>query len=348
MSWSIDSVSYRMSGSGSWQYLLTDAASEKFYAEIYPQGVPLSDLDPSQLELISFWQGAHIIKIEKGRAMPMGPIMTEADLAVLKSWFDNLAQTMCDAVKQQLSAYRDMAKQLAEKDDTDLLNNILTIMICAHTLDSMVFSHLRKTAMGSYVDRGSVGNFYFWGYAFSEGPRHIFGFTSYGGGHKAAVHVMRSRGLGRDRLKQVLRNRETTGFLHEKYISPILAGVREIATKGFNEKENAIVENLQAARVVAADDPGRLAIPVFMGDTMKAASALYLTSARLIARDFMNRMDELGGIVRQCTFSRCPSADVLCMLFHLAYSYAADTLVAEGIVPEFPDMATAEWGVWVH
>jgi len=39
---------------------------------------------------------------------------------------------------------------------------------------------------------------------------------------------------------------------------------------------------------------------------------------------------------------------VLCMLFHLSYSYAADTLVDRGVIEDFPKSAGGEWGVWIH
>ena len=348
MSWSINSVSYRMAGSGSWQNLLADEESEKFYAGIYPSGIDLSKLTKTQHNLVLTWQTADILKIENNKAIPMGPIMTDEDLSILKDWFDDLALTMCMAIKDHLQDYKALASQLAGNDNSPEFKNILTIMVCAHTLDSMVFSHLRKTVMGSYVPRGSVGTFYFWGYGFSHGPKRIFGFTSYGGYARAAIHVIRSHALDREKLKQVLQNRALSEFLHEHYVMPRLTGTPLVDVSLFSKEDTGKMKQLQDVHLVDANQPNQLAIPVFKGDNMRKASELYLKASTSITKHFMGKIDVLGGLVKQCTFAQCPSGDVLCMLFHLAYSYAADALVNEGIVGDFPQSATAEWGVWIH
>ena len=348
MSWSINTVSYRMAGSGSWQYLLADEESEKFYSSIYPSGIKLSKMNKTQKMLIATWQRADIIKIVDEKAIPIGPIMTDGDLMILKEWFEDQTLTMCDAIKTNLNDYQALAGKIAGNTDSAQYQNILTIMICAHTLDSMVFSHLRKTVMGSYIPRGSVGTFYFWGYGFSKGPKRIFGFTSYGGYGNAAIHVIRSHALDREKLKQVLQNRALAGFLNEKYIAPKFLGTSTADVSTFSPNDIKKMENLQATHLVDKRHPNQLAIPVFNGDNMRKSSELYFKASTHITTNFMKKMNDLGSLVKQCTFARCPSADVLCMLFHLAYSYAADALVEEGVVAEFPESATAEWGVWIH
>ena len=348
MSWSINSVSYRMAGSGSWQYLLADASQEKLYADIYPAGIEISKLDKAQKDIIAYWQEADILKIDEGQAVPMGPIMTDDDLAVLKDWFHDISKNMCGAVKTHLGDYHNLASKMAGNSKGPEFQNILTIMICAHTLDSMVFSRLRKTLMGTYVNRGAVGTFYFWGYGFSDGPKRIFGFTSYGGYGNAAVHVIRSHALDREKLKQVMQNKDVAMLLSDKYVIPMLSGAASADTAQFSDKDKTLLKRLQEVRLVDGDAPNQLAIPVFQGDDMRKASELYRKTSNIITKHFMEKTDELGGLVKKCSFAQCPSADVLCMLFHLAYSYAADDLVADGVVAEFPESAGAEWGVWIH
>ena len=196
--------------------------------------------------------------------------------------------------------------------------------------------------MGSYVPRGSAGTFYFWGYGFAGGPKRIYGFSSYGGYRRQSVHVMRSHGLDRELLKSGL---ETPGVLH------LLNERFEQTIRG--KAEPVDVEKEKFARILAdlhilnrADD--QLSIPVFYGEWMEKSAELYQTVSAGITHHFMETLEELGDLVSRCSFSRCLSADVLCMLFHLAYSYAADTLVETGIVPEFPAKAAGEWGVWIH
>ena len=67
-----------------------------------------------------------------------------------------------------------------------------------------------------------------------------------------------------------------------------------------------------------------------------------------IASAFTAGSTELHDIIPQCSFAACSLPDVLCMVFHLAYSYCTDALVEAGVIPDFPQEAAGEWGVWIH
>jgi hypothetical protein len=81
---------------------------------------------------------------------------------------------------------------------------------------------------------------------------------------------------------------------------------------------------------------------------MVPAVELFRTVSGLIMGRIIDRMDGLKELVNRCSFSQCSWSDILCMLFHLAYSYAADKLVEKGTIPDFPQSACGEWGVWIH
>jgi hypothetical protein len=81
---------------------------------------------------------------------------------------------------------------------------------------------------------------------------------------------------------------------------------------------------------------------------MVPAVELFRTVSGKIIDRINGSMGSLKELVNRCSFSQCTWPDILCMLFHLAYSCAADKLVEKGTIPDFPQSAGGEWGVWIH
>lgn len=347
MSWSMGNISFRMAGSGSWQNLLPDESAKHFYGRIYPDGIDLKDVDNQLHPVIENWQKGNIIQIDRGRILPIGPVITDKDLDILDSWIRDISSTMCDAVRNHLSEYRLQAENIARKGNysPEKVNNILTIQVCAHTLDSWVFSRLRKEVMGTYSPRDFAGTFFFWGYGFSTGAKRIFGFTSYGASRWLQIHVLRSHGLDRENLKSVLRRYDTLNLIQQVYLNDQGISLRKAASVSLNP---LVVHRLRNINLLEKDDPPHLSIPVFTEKEMRPAAALYETVTHIIFHRFMDTMTDLEKRVAACSFHRCVWSDILCMLFHLSYSYAADALVENGTIPEFPQSAGGEWGVWIH
>jgi len=346
----MDSVSYRMSGSGSWQNVLPDESAERLYAEIYPAGALLQRFEGRLRQLLVSWQQADIVKVKGEKVVPLGPIMTDDDLKTLAPWFQDISDAMCAAVWERLSDYRSLAESLAvgKSPAKHEVDNILTILICAHTLDSWVFALLREELIGTYRPRDFAGDFFFWGYAFTRGPKRTFGFTTYGGWGRTQLHVIRSHGLDRERLKTVLRQRAT--WDHIQHLCSKRQGGKDAMSREdlYPSRTGRVVASLRDAGILERDDPLRLAVPVFTGRDMQPALELYETVSSKIMNHLVATMDDLEALVKQCSFAECSRPDVLCMLFHLAYSYAADQLVDRGTIPDFPQSAGGEWGVWIR
>jgi hypothetical protein len=115
--------------------------------------------------------------------------------------------------------------------------------------------------------------------------------------------------------------------------------------------ENGIegmIHDLRDVGLLEPDGPPRLAIPIFSDRDIEEASRIHNQVATEITSDFTARMTRLENLISRCSFARCSLPDVLCMLFHLAYSYAADELVRTGTIPDFPAQAGGEWGVWIR
>lgn len=347
------SVSYRMAGSGSWQNLLPDAPTQELYARIYPHGVALPDAGSNLDALLKAWQKGRIVTCDSEKAIPTGPILTDEDIAVLDPWFQDISNAMCQAVWDHLPEYHALASKLSKGTPPakQELENILTVQICAQTLDSWVFSLMRQEYIGTYPPRDFAGTFFFWGYGFSTGPERIFGFTTYGGRSALRLHVLRSHGLDRERLKLTLRRYDTLNYLLRLYADIRMGG--SSGSDGHMDSAEAdsvtsVVDALRAIGILEPDDPPRFAIPVFADSHMAPAVALFQTVSGRIMGRIGGSMNGLKELVGRCSFSRCSQPDILCMLFHLAYSYAADKLVEKGTIPEFPKSAGGEWGVWIH
>jgi hypothetical protein len=350
MGWSLSSVSFRMSGSGSWENLLPDQASRQLYAEIYPMGAPLPTLPGHLRKLLPAWEQAGIVQLDNQKIIPLGPIMTDDDLKVVNPWFQDISDLMCQAVMEGLDDYRMLALNLAKghsarKQDID---NLLTILICALTLDSWVFSRLRREVIGTYPPRGVAGNFFFWGYAFAAGPQRIFGFTTYNGLEGKQLHIIRSHGMERRSLKAVLNRRDTWNCLN-RFIKGRDKGDRTILFDWYQSlSRKRVAGSLQQAGLLTLDNPPQLAIPIFDDSDWEAVFELCRKTSQKITDHFFPEMEGLRYLADGCSFAQCSWPDVLCMLFHLAYSYAADRLVEKGIIPDFPQGAGGEWGVWIH
>ncbi|MCJ7833505.1 MAG: hypothetical protein MUQ20_03870 [Deltaproteobacteria bacterium] len=350
MSWSMTSVSFRMSGSGSWENLFPDESSRRLYAGIYPFGVPIPTGPGQPGKLFHSWQQAAIVKFEDQKVLPLGPIMTDDDLGILKPWFHDISKAMCEAVLERLDEYRVLASNLAggksfRKQEID---NILTIQICALTLDSWVFTRLRQRVIGTYPPRGFAGNFFFWGYAFASGPQRIFGFTTYSGLAGKSLHMIRSHGLDRLAIKASLGRWQTWEVLKHLFLNRGIGDESALLDQYASGAKKKILDSLQDIGLVQPDDPRRLAIPVLADHDRDLNTELCREVSKKIIRHWMAGMDELKGLVELCSFTKCSWPDCLCMLFHLAYAYAADKLVDRGIIPDFPQKAGGDWGVWIH
>ncbi len=314
MGWSMTSVSFRMSGSGSWQNLLPDESSRRQYSEIYPMGAPLPTGPGPLLRLFSVWEQAAIVRFENEKVIPLGPIMTDDDLTILKPWFQDISNFMGQAVLERLDDYRALARTLVggHSSAKQAVDNLLTILICALTLDSWVFTRLRREVIGTYPLRDFAGTFFFWGYAFAAGPQRIFGFTTYNGSDLKQLHVMRSHGLDRRNLKTVLNQRRTWDYLNRFFNE----GQESKRTNQSDWRQSpswkAVEDSLQKAGLLNLDHPPGLAIPLFAPQDQETISELCRETSKKITGHFMARDEPAGQSYGSVFF--CPMFPAGCVL----------------------------------
>jgi hypothetical protein len=201
--------------------------------------------------------------------------------------------------------------------------------------------------IGTYPPRDFAGTFFFWGYAFAAGPQRIFGFTTYNGLDEKQLHMIRSHGLDRRNLKDLLNQRKTWDYL-SRYIKGREEGPgADLLDWPQSPAWKTVEGSLQNAGLLTSDDPPQLAIPFFAYRHGETISELCREISKKITDPFMAGMEDLKDLIGLCSFAQCSRPDVFCMLFHLAYSYAADQLVEKGVIPDFPISAGGEWGVWI-
>ena len=346
MSWSMASVSFRMAGVGDWQSLLPDEEIRRLYSQIYPGGISLQQIEGHFGEIITSWQRAGVATIAEQRLVPLCPIITNEDLEILAPWFHDISSCMCQAICRYLAAYRTLAETLLGGTATPKheVDNLLTILTCADALDVWTFRALRHELIGPHPPRGTAGRFFLWGYAFSAGPRRIFGVTTYGRGETVRLSVLRSRGLDRGRMPALLRQGPALDYLGGLCLPDRLASREHQAPHEIEET----VRCLREVGLLEPDEPPRLAIPVLYDPDMEKTTQLHSKVSKDITSDFVAGMSKLQDLISRCSFAQCSSPDVLAMIFHLAYSYAADALVSAGAIPDFPQQAGGEWGVWLR
>jgi len=334
-----------MAGVGNWQNLLPDEKARRLYAGIYPKGMPLVEIDASFLPLLTSWQRADIARIDDGRVVPCAPIITDEDLKKLEPWFQEMTLSMCAAVSERLPVYNRLAKTLSRRGTSPghSLGNLLTILVCAKTLDLLAFALLRRELLGPHPPRGEFGRFFFWGYAFAGGPERILGVTTYRG-RILQLSVIRSHGLDRGAIPALLRQGAVL-----RYLDSFLPGEKTYEGAGPPSPEvDGILSSLRGMGIVEDSVPPKLAVPVFTMSEMKVIDRLCHPVSSKVITAIAGTLSRLRRVIERCSFAQCSFPDVLCMLFHLAYSYAIDSLVEAGIVPEFPKKAGGEWGCWVH
>jgi len=339
------SVSFRMAGAGNWQDLLPDKASRRLYAQIYPSGIPLQSIPGEFSSIVAGWQEAGIADIISQQLVPLSPIVQNRDIEILAPWFEDISHAMCQAICRYLADYQELAASLYGGTNTPAHNvdNLVIVLVCAQALDVWTFRTLRQELVGFHPPRGLAGRFFFWGYAFSDGPKRIFGVTTYGRGEAVRLSVLRSHGLDRGEMPDLLRQPPVM-----TYIRDLCLPQRTASTACLSPREAAdTIRQLREVRLLEPDEPTRLAIPVLHDQDMEKAAQLHNKVSSEITSEFTVRMDQLQDLISRCSFAQCATPDVLSMIFHLAYSYAADTLVLTGALSDFPQQAGGEWGVWL-
>ena len=175
----MDAIQFYMAGSGHWQKWFPDDATCAFYERLYPGGESLDDLDEAERRHVAEWEKPGFVDVEDGRVAPRTPIYTDADHHTLSAWYARATERATETVAGRQGDYRDLARALSDGGRIPE-DHVLTILICAHTLDEGTLGRLTAGVMGEPPQRADTGAYFFWGETAERDLAHYFGVNTYG------------------------------------------------------------------------------------------------------------------------------------------------------------------------
>ena len=109
-----------------------------------------------------------------------------------------------------------------------------------------------------------------------------------------------------------------------------------------------LLDRLIGWRVLSADEPHGLLLPVFTGDVAVAARDLAAGIARGVAREAEESRGTLEEMILQSSFAQCNRADVHHLVNVGLLFPALKGLIDVGLVPPFPDACFADRGPFIY
>jgi hypothetical protein len=342
-------VQFFTTGFGDWRRVLPAGAVREFYGRIYPHGMPWEALPTPMLEACRAWVECDFARADGERLTPLIPILTQSDRDLLRPWFNALASYTAAMVGDELPAFRRLAEQFSNHWHT--ADHILTILIL-WSMNMWVLRRLLAGPMGRPPAHGDTGRYFIWGEELGQGPTYLTGIRATHGTGGYGLCVIVSRLIERPGLKDSRRLYAPVGGVSavdllaklkaQQLSIPALAqqwGVEAAMLRRWIDEQRHV-------RVITADEPPQVRIPVFSAEAMAQIAPL----CGGIARHIMHWLLEdtlLDPLLECCSFKHCPRSASLCMLWHNSYYEATDHLIAQGILPPFPAAAEGEWGVWL-
>ncbi len=169
---------FYMAGSGNWRSLFPNEDAITLYHNLYTTSAQISDLTPTEKTQLELWQSAQIITLENGFGVPLTPIFTDTDNVILENWFHELGTQSVGIVKPYIGQYNDLAQQFSKEGHTNP-DHLLTLLMCAYTLDVGTLLQLEADLIGEPPLRDTTGNYFLWGETAQRDLSHYFGVNSY-------------------------------------------------------------------------------------------------------------------------------------------------------------------------
>jgi len=171
-------INFSMAGSGSWRSWFPDDSAHALYERIYPGGARLDQLQGDERERVLDWQAPGFVKDREGMVVPHVPVFTDEDGSALAGWFSGVTEQAAAVVAERIGEYRDLAGDLSDQSQASS-DNLLTILLCAHTLDSGTLEQLEQNLLGSPPPRAGSGDYFLWGNAARHDRTCSFGVNSF-------------------------------------------------------------------------------------------------------------------------------------------------------------------------
>jgi hypothetical protein len=342
-------VQFFTTGFGDWRRILPAGAVRDFYVQLYPDGRPWEALPTPLLEPCRGWVECDFARADGDRLTPIIPILTQRDRDLLQPWVDALAVATAATVGAEILAFRRLAEQCSERWNT--AEHILTILIL-WSINMWVLRRLLADLIGRHPAHGDTGRYFIWGEELGKGPTSISGIRAIRGAMGYGLCLIVSRIVDRPGLKHARRLYAKRGGVSAvDLLAELASSQADITTLaqrwGLDEAIlHRWLEEQRQVRVLTADEPPRVRVPVFGPETMGRVAPLCDGVAQRIL-DWLHADAGLEALLEHCSFGHCPRPAILCMLWHNSYYEATDRLIAQGLLATFPAMAEGEWGVWL-
>lgn len=174
----LSDLTLSMAGSGGWKSYFPDDNAYALYRTIYPSGLDLTDLDASTSSQIDVWEQLGFVQVTDKRVLPQIPVMTQKDTHLFEDWFQNASTHTANVLSNSIDQYRALSERLS--DDHVSPDQILTLLICGHTLDVGTLRELENGLMGKPPQRLDTGTYFFWGQECPALSRYHFGVNTNG------------------------------------------------------------------------------------------------------------------------------------------------------------------------
>jgi hypothetical protein len=343
------SIQFFTTGFGDWRRVLPAGPIREFYGQIYPEGRRWPDIPASLLESCRVWVECDLARADGDRLTPLIPILLRRDREVLRPWFAAFVAETVAAVHEALPAFRRFANQFSDRWNS--AEHLLSILIL-WSINMWVLRRLLDGPLGRHPAHGTTGRYFIWGEEVGGGPTSITGIRAMRGAAGYGLCLIVSRIVERPLLKEWRRMYAPVHGISAVDLLAALAhhgpDIGELAQR-WSLDEHLLrrwYDGQVQARVLTTDTPPRLRIPVFGPEALaQLAPACDGVAERITAWLLGDTL--LAPRLERCSFARCPSSAVLCMLWHNSYYEATDRLIAQDILPAFPPMAEGEWGVWL-
>lgn len=175
---SMSKLSFGMAGSGNWKRWFPDDQACALYERIYPHSVSLDELTAQEQRQVLGWEAPGFVRVQDGAAAPLIPVFAETDQAELASWFTMGTERAVAVIQDRIGEYRDLADVLSVGGRIPR-GHLLTILLCAHTLDVGTLHELQKGALGCPPLRAGSGQYFLWGTTVQNDDTCSFGVNSF-------------------------------------------------------------------------------------------------------------------------------------------------------------------------
>lgn len=343
---------------------------KEFYAAIYPscdladkpwEGI--MDEDEAQ-RLLAQWESVQFVRRTTRKIYGLVPICMPDDARQLKLWYEHFSCIASATLEIRIGELRDLICKAVPSNEVD---NVLGIVVICWALGARTgpLTSLTFSAGDGRLEREPGRQYACFGFdaATEQFSKRNAGYVCRGCDDDwrwLGIHHGVNRGALINRISRW--GKYYGGFedgaycifnaMHAIADETVSPSEFRYAALGARVKqhqfEDYVQDLLDIHFIEEVDGRYRLAFPVLRHSQMKPVTHTAMDIAQKIVDQLPGLMEDLSGIAAQCSFADCLFNDVFQMVWCEALSCVLDALVESGLLPNWPESALGEWGVWLY